>query len=168
MNRLRGLQRLAQSARRTRIMGQQHDLLGAIAPFVGYQLRRASGAFAGDFAAAFEGSGMRQGLIAILSIVAANPGTNQGAVGRALGIKSANMVSLIGELVDSGMIERAADPRNRRAFLLKITPRGSASLDASLARIAAHERRMMRGFSATEQATLRDLLARIEPHEGHG
>lgn len=143
-------------------MSQEQNEIGVLGPLVGYHLRRASGVFAGDFAAAMEGTGMRQVLLGILSVVSGSPGINQGAVGRVLGIKRANMVSLINELVDAGLIAREVDPGDRRAFSLSITSGGQAVLDACLVRIEAHEARMLAGFSAAEKATLLDLLGRIE------
>lgn len=143
-------------------MTREQNTVGALGPLVGYHLRRAFGAFAGDFAAAMEGTGMRQVLVGILAVVSSQPGINQGAVGRVLGIKRANMVSLINELVDAGLIARAVDPTDRRAFSLEITDAGQAMLQDCMTRIAEHERRMLAGFSEAEKAMLLELLARIE------
>lgn len=149
-------------------MTKQADTPGFVSvltPLVGYHLRRASAVFAADFSVAVEGTGMRQVLMGILAIVDASPGINQGAVGRLLGIKRANMVSLITELVDAGWIVRDIDPADRRAFALGITPGGTALMTECLRRIEAHERRLLAGFSDDEKATLLDLLGRIERRE---
>lgn len=147
-------------------MSGDHNNVGALGPLVGYHLRRAFGAFAGDFAAAMEGTGMRQVLVGILAVVSGSPGINQGAVGRVLGIKRANMVSLINELVDAGLLIREVDPGDRRAFSLSINDAGRAMLADCLARIEAHEQRMLAGFTDAEKATLLDLLGRIERRDG--
>ncbi len=147
------------------IMAEEQNVVGALGPLVGYHLRRASAAFAGDFAAAVSGTGMRQVLVGILAVVAGSPRINQGAVGRVLGIKRANMVSLINELVDSGLITREVDPGDRRAFALNMTDAGSAMLTHCLERIEAHERKMMAAFTEEERSTLLDLLGRIEKRE---
>ncbi|WP_084581065.1 MarR family winged helix-turn-helix transcriptional regulator [Sphingomonas azotifigens] len=136
--------------------------LGALAPLVGYHLRRASSAFAADFSAAMEGSGLRQVPFAVLSIVAANPGINQGAAGRMLGIKRANMVALINDLVDKQLVERGVDASDRRAFALTVTKAGTAALADAVARIEAHEHRMLDDLSIEERTLLLDLLGRIE------
>ena len=143
-------------------MSGDQNSVGALGPLVGYHLRRAFGAFAADFAAAVEGTGMRQVLVGILAVVSGSPGINQGAVGRVLGIKRANMVSLINELVDAGLLDREVDPGDRRAFSLNINDAGRAMLADCLARIEAHERKMLAGFTEAERATLLDLLGRIE------
>lgn len=143
-------------------MTGEQEQVGALGPLVGYHLRRAFGAFAADFASAMEGTGMRQVLVGILAVVSGSPGINQGAVGRVLGIKRANMVSLINELVDMRLIERVVDPGDRRAFALTLTDAGARMLADCLARIEAHERAMLAGFSDAERATLLELLGRIE------
>lgn len=135
---------------------------GALDRIAGYHLRRAFGAMAADFATAMEGTGLRQVLVAILAVVSKNPGTNQGMVGKVLGIKRANMVSLINELVDRALLSRIVDPQDRRAFSLTLTPDGAALLSEGLARIRAHEDRMLAGFTESEKAVLIDLLKRIE------
>ncbi|WP_343527008.1 MarR family transcriptional regulator [Sphingomonas sp.] len=129
---------------------------------VGYRLRRASAVFATDFAITLDGTGIRQIPLGILSVVADNPGINQGAVGRLLGIKRANMVPLINELIENGLILRETDPADRRAFTLTMSSEGAAMLDDCLYRIEEHEERLLAGFTKAEKAMLIDLLERIE------
>ena len=139
--------------------------LGVLDELVGYHMRRASSVVANDFSRATAGTGMRQVLFGILSIIAANPGINQGNVGRALGIQRANMVSLVNELVDSGLVLRAVATDDRRAFALSLTTAGAAMVETCLERIRAHEDRVLAGLSADERATLVTLLGRIEAKE---
>jgi DNA-binding MarR family transcriptional regulator len=139
--------------------------LGPLEDFVGYHLRRASHLFGSDFARAVEGTGMRQVLFGILSVVSANPGINQGEVGRALGIKRANMVSLITELVDLGLLDRQADTDDRRAFALTLTGKGTDVIADCLERLNAHEMRLTTGFAPGDRTALIDLLRRLEALE---
>jgi len=136
--------------------------LGVLDELIGYHLRRASAVLATDFARMLEGTDMRQVLFGILSIVRENPGINQGAVGRTLGIQRANMVGPVNDLAERGLIERKADKEDRRAFSLALTPKGEALFDDVLARIRAHEEAMLADLSTAERATLIDLLGRIE------
>jgi len=142
-------------------MSRKPLAIGKLSSLLGYHLRRASGAFALDFQEAVSGTGMRQVLFGILAVIDANPGINQGAVGTALGIKRANMVSLINELVDSGLLARVVAAEDRRAFSLTLTEAGHAMLDDCAARIARHEAGMLAEFTADERRTLLQLLARI-------
>ncbi|MCW3848630.1 MarR family transcriptional regulator [Sphingomonas sp. LB-2] len=143
-------------------MSRARIKIGALEPLAGYHLRRASAAFAVDFTIAMEGTGLRQVTFAVLSIVAANPGINQGTVGHILGIKRANMVALINELIEKGLIDRLTDPRDRRAFALRTTASGENAMRDATARIHAHEERMLAGFSEADKAALLTLLERIE------
>lgn len=139
--------------------------LGVLTELAGYHLRRASGAFAADFSRVLAGTGMRQVLFGILSVVDANPGINQGAAGRMLGIQRANMVALINELVDKDWIERKVAADDRRAFALTMAPAGSAKLAECLARIRAHEEEMLSDLSAADRTRLITLLGKIEAKE---
>lgn len=108
---------------------------------------------------------MRQVLLGILSVIAARPAINQGSVGRLLGIQRANMVSLVTELVERGLVRRELSIDDRRAFALTLTGEGEALLADCLDRIHRQEAAMLEGFSNAERATLLALLSRIEAQE---
>lgn len=135
--------------------------LGALSELAGYHLRRASGVFAADFTRVLEGTGMRQVLLGILAVVDANPRVSQGVAGKLLGIQRANMVVLINDLVDRGLVAREASMQDRRAFELSTTAAGRALLAQCLERIAEHEARLLGVLSAAEREILLDLLSRI-------
>lgn len=137
-------------------------VLGVLDELTGYHLRRASAAFAVNFSRALAGTGMRQVLFGILAVVSANARINQGAVGRVLGIQRANMVALINELVDEGLIERHVSKEDRRAFALSLTKAGEAKLAQCLKKIRAHEEEMLADLVDGDRATLITLLTRIE------
>lgn len=132
---------------------------------IGYYIRRADSVASADFAQALEGTGTRQVLFAVTAIVAANGGINQGAVGKELGVKRANMVALVNELVDMGVIDRRAAPGDRRAFALHLTPEGRRRFDEWSRLVVAHEEALFKNFSPAERALLIELLARLaKPH----
>lgn len=139
--------------------------LGVLDELIGYHMRRASSVFANDFARAVVGTGMRQVLFGILSIIEANPHINQGNVGRALGIQRANMVSLVNELVDSGLVRRETAADDRRAFALTLTPSGEVMVATCLERIHVHEAKVLADLTADERTLLVAMLGRIEAHE---
>lgn len=146
-------------------MTDDTNSLGVLAGLIGYHMRRASAVMAADFARALEGTGIRQVLFGILSIVDANPGINQGTVGRMLGIQRANMVAPVNELAERGWIDRQVDPADRRAFILALTEAGQAMFRQALARIHAHEAKVLSDLDAADRQRLMDLLARIEARE---
>ena len=140
--------------------------LSVLDTLVGYHLRRTSSRFAADFADALGDLGMRQVLFGILSTLRDNPGINQGAAGRVLGIQRPNMVSLVNDLVERGFVERRVARDDRRAFELRLTPAGERQIDLALARIRQHEDDLLRSLTAAERGTLIDLLSRIEASSG--
>lgn len=138
-----------------------HGGIGIFSPLIGYELRRAYGAFLGDFTEEMKGTGMRQVLLGILAIVASQPDIRQGVVGRILGVKRANMVSLVNELVSAGLLHREVDARDRRAILLNLTKKGDAKLAKCQTLILDHEAQMLADFTADEIIELHNLLRRI-------
>jgi DNA-binding MarR family transcriptional regulator len=128
---------------------------------VGYGLRRASNAVMADFMAAVGELGLRPALFAMLAVARENPGINQSALGRALGIQRTNLAPLIAELAARTLIERRPAAGDRRAVAVHLTDAGEALLDEAARRVRAHEARLLDGLSAAENETLRELLSRI-------
>lgn len=139
---------------------------GPLDGFVGYHLRRASSVVAADFTKVMATTGVRQVPFAILSVIAANPTIHQGGVASALGIKRANMVVLINELVQAGMVRRETSAADGRYFCLHLTEHGTAVFDEAVERIRVHEDRLLGGLTADERTSLIELLGRIEAQSG--
>jgi DNA-binding MarR family transcriptional regulator len=135
--------------------------LGDLDGLIGYHLRRANHVFSTDFARVLEGRGMRQVLFGILSMLSTNPGLHQGAVGRSLGIQRANMVALVNELAEAGLVERRTSPEDRRAFALFLTPAGQVAFEQCRVRLFEHEDALLAGFSQAERQMLLELLRRF-------
>ena len=108
-----------------------------VGDLVGYHVRRASAALASDYSRTVETARVRQVLLGILSVIAANPGINQRSVGRALGIQRTNLVALTNEVVDRGWVERSVDRDDRRAFVMNLTEAGHVALANTLGLIRA-------------------------------
>lgn len=142
-------------------MRKRKHQLGSLETLSGFHMRRAYGVFRRDFDRAVDGMGIRQVSLGVLSVIAANPGIQQGAVGNLLDIQRANMVSLVGELVEAGLVHRGDDPHDRRAIALSLTPKGEALLNVALTRIDSHEAKLLNGFTQQERKQLADLLNRI-------
>jgi DNA-binding MarR family transcriptional regulator len=128
---------------------------------LGYCLRRANNTFMADFAASVGDLDLRPALFALLAVVRDNPGINQTALGRSLGIQRANLVPLVNELTTRDLVRRQPHPRDRRAFALSLTRPGEELLADAERRIRAHEERMLAGLTERERETLRELLNRI-------
>lgn len=96
-----------------------------------------------------------------LSIVAANPGIDQSALARELGIDRANVADVVARLSANGHIERRASARDRRAKSILITPEGKAHLKEANNRFGKVHRRLLDPLSGEERAVFLDLLMRL-------
>lgn len=135
--------------------------LGPLQKIIGYHFRRTWNVLRKDFEASLRDLGVRQAQIGILSVIHANPGINQGVVGKMLDIQRANMVALIGELADIGWVVRGDDPSDRRAIALSLTPGGEKLLSEALQRIDNHERELFSVLDESERENLLEMLKRI-------
>jgi DNA-binding MarR family transcriptional regulator len=128
---------------------------------IGYVVRRAQVAIFQHIIRAMEPLNVRPGQFSVLTLVGANPGIRQTAISDALGIRRANLVTLINELEQRGWIQRAAVAGDRRAQGLRLTAKGRLTLKHLKSLAARHERRVTRAISAREKRDLMRLLTRI-------
>jgi DNA-binding MarR family transcriptional regulator len=90
-----------------------------------------------------------------------NPGLRSSHVAEALGIKRTNFVPLLDELERRGLVGRHRDPRDGRAFTLRLTPEGEALLRRATRRVQAHERRVAERLEPGGAAHLLRLLGQV-------
>ena len=95
----------------------------------------------------------------ILILVGANPGCIQSELGRALGIKRANMVPLIAGLTAQNYLEKS--PVDGRSFALSLTPRGEEARARVDGIMDAHEAGFARLLADVDQQQLRAALSLI-------
>lgn len=137
------------------------DNLGPVSRLVGYHLRRTSSLIRKDFKRVVGDFGIHQVSFGVLSVISANPGIRQGEIGRMLDIQRANMVTMIGELSEAGLVDRGTDCTDRRAVLLSLTERGKHMLADVTKLIEAHEAALLGGLSPAEIGALLAMLVRI-------
>ena len=135
--------------------------LGVLETTVGYHMYRAVMTLA-EYRRAGRHKGLRQWTFGILAVVAANPGINQTSIGNALGIERANMVPLIDELVETGLLKRGTTLKDRRSRALKLTPSGQKKLAAILTDIRKIEAAILSSLSEGERRILIEILPRIQ------
>jgi DNA-binding MarR family transcriptional regulator len=140
-----------------------HPLLKAagLADRFGFHLRLAQAAAWSDLVAALQPFGLRPSGYSVLLILRAAPGSRQQDIGAALGIQRPNLVTMIDGLEKRGLIRRAVDPADRRAYALSLTDEGARLLDAADIAHAAHEARIAERLGAAEAAALLPALRRI-------
>ena len=80
---------------------------------------------------------------------------------RALMLSPAGMTSRLDRLEGQGLIERRADPGDRRSMLAALTEKGRAAVDAAVGHHVANEARLLAPLSAAEQETLDRLMRKL-------
>lgn len=76
-------------------------------------------------------------------------------------VTSGAMSNRLERLAADGLIERIPDPKDGRSMLVRLTPRGSAALDAALADHLANEHQMLEAFSPDDPVQLAGLLRHL-------
>jgi DNA-binding MarR family transcriptional regulator len=91
-------------------------------------------------------------------------GLKMGELSRRMMVTGGNVTGITDMLEKEGLVERAADPADRRAWLVRLTPAGRRAFAAMA---EEHERWIVESFrelSGREMATVAALLARLKTH----
>jgi DNA-binding MarR family transcriptional regulator len=87
------------------------------------------------------------------------PLTQQG-LAEVLSLDPSNVVGLLNELEEPGLIIRRRDPADRRRHIVEISGAGEVELAAAYLRLASVEENLLAALSVEERATLHHLLVR--------
>jgi DNA-binding MarR family transcriptional regulator len=138
--------------------------LGTLETLLGYNLRRAQLVVFQNFALTMQEFALSPGQLGVLFLVEANPGLNQTALGRALGIERSSVVAVLDRLERRDLLRRTKP--DRRSHALYLTDAGHKMLRDIRPKLEAHERVIAAGLSAEERATLIQLLRRVGAPRG--
>jgi DNA-binding MarR family transcriptional regulator len=143
--------------------GGDGSRLGAseLADSLGFLLRLANGVAQGELGQRFEALGMRQSLYSVLLIIAENPGLKQQEVGQTLSIQQPNLVSLINELAEEGLVQRTVNADDRRSYSLHLTPAGKQRLAQANRAHGENERALAEAVAPLTVEQFRAALLRI-------
>jgi len=98
---------------------------------------------------------------AILAVLDEGSLATQGAIADTLGYDKGQLVGLLDELEDAGLVERRRDPDDRRRQLVRMTATGRKTLE-SLRRLSSQlEAAFFAPLSDEERAQLHTLLLRL-------
>ena len=118
--------------------------------------------------AAYEQAGLRPYHHAVLAVVDEGPPETQGAIADALGYDRGQLVGLLDELEERGLVERRRDPDDRRRHTVRITPDGKRALAKLRALADQLENDFLASLDENERAQLWRLLRRLaEQHLPH-
>ncbi|HEX2341845.1 MAG TPA: MarR family transcriptional regulator [Vicinamibacterales bacterium] len=102
----------------------------------------------------------------ILRFVNMSGGISQQALAGNLRILPSRLVVLIDQLEERGLVERRADPADRRSYALHLTDKGREAMKA-IGRVARdHQDALLASLSAEERDRLASLLRRVADQQG--
>src|SRR2546421_971690 len=111
--------------------------------------------------AAYEGTGLHPYHYAILVVLGEGSRETQGAIADALGYDHGQLVGLLDELEERGLVERRRDPKDRRRHIVRLTPDGKRAL-AKLRTLADQaDNDFLASLDEDERAQLHALLRRL-------
>jgi DNA-binding MarR family transcriptional regulator len=110
---------------------------------------------------AYEEIGLHPYHYAILLVLAEGSRETQGSIADALGYDRGQLVGLLDELEEHGLVERRRDPNDRRRHLVRLTPEGKRTLRRLQALAREMDDDFLAPLSDEERATLHALLFRL-------
>lgn len=131
---------------------------------VGFLLSQFGTVVAHQFRDLIEKTGLDPREFALLRVIAVFDGPTQHTVGEALEIPASSLVGVIDHLESGGLVERRTSPLDRRARTLHLTDDGRRALAAAVELAMAYEGHLCSDLSATERASLLELLSRVGVH----
>jgi DNA-binding MarR family transcriptional regulator len=113
---------------------------------------------------AFDEAGLHPYHHAILAVLDEGSRETQGAIADALGYDKGQLVGLLDELEDAGLVSRQRDQADRRRQIVQMTPAGRKTLD-KLRRVAARvEDEFLSALSEKEREQFHALLLKLAEH----
>lgn len=98
--------------------------------------------------------------LVVFELVEAGP-LRLGALAERVGATDPTTSRAVDGLVSAGLVERRADPGDRRAVLHEVTPRGKARAEQRRKEVAAVLERALAGFLPAEAGRLVELLTKL-------
>ena len=121
---------------------------------------------AGLFAERLAPLGLEPRHVGMLTQLAANEGKAQQAIGELIGLNPTQMVFLVDELEQRGLVERRRNPADRRSYSLYLTEPGRAMLAAVQDAALAHQDSLGGSLTSDEREQLTALLRRVAAGQG--
>jgi len=115
---------------------------------------------------AYEQTGLHPYHHGILTVLGDRSSETQGAIADALGYDRGQLVGMLDELEERGLVERRRDPNDRRRHIVSLTADGEKTLRRLRALSAEIEDEFLSPLSNEERANLHALLYRLaEKHD---
>jgi len=95
-----------------------------------------------------------------LTVLERHPGITSAELARNSFVRAQSMAEMVTYLLGRGLVTRERDPKNRKQYLLTLTPEGQRVLADLYDAVADVESRMLDGFDAGQTEILRTYLTR--------
>ncbi|MCK9511822.1 MAG: MarR family transcriptional regulator [Pigmentiphaga sp.] len=135
--------------------------LGILPTLVGRQLRLAQLMAFKGFVVKVEGVSFSPGSFEVLELLSQNPGVGQNRLATAIGLDKSTLVPIIARLESLELVERRPSEADKRAYELRITPKGRRQLIALREYVLEREAGITAGMTSGEIQTLRALLDKV-------
>jgi DNA-binding MarR family transcriptional regulator len=110
--------------------------------------------------AAMAPGGLRPRHLIAMRLLSEQGPTGQHGLTEALCLDPSNVVGLLNELEERGLITRRRDPADRRRHIVELSPTGEEELRLAHVRFSHVEDDVLRALTPEERDTLRGLLVR--------
>lgn len=137
------------------------ELVGTPARSVGFTLSSLGLAVSREFRETLQPLRMEPREFAMLRTIAPAEGLAQQALAERLHIPASRMVAFVDELEKRGLLERRANPKDRRTRALYLTEKGKRLLESAFKLASELEQRLCGQLDGAEREQLLALLRRI-------
>ena len=120
------------------------------------------------FAARLAEVDLQPPLFRVLNLVDAAEGRSQQEIAKAVQAPPSRMVGFVDELEQRGLVERRADPRDRRVRALYLTAAGREPLARGREVAREHEQELTQGLGEGERERLVELLGKVVEEQAIG
>jgi DNA-binding MarR family transcriptional regulator len=136
---------------------QSYDLESSIG-FLVYKVHQRA---AGEFRHVLEPMGLTPPQFGVLALLYGRGSQRQATLCERGAIDPNTMVGIVDRLESAGLVARSRDPQDRRAYLVRITPKGRRTFENCIPLRNRAANRSWATLSPIEQNHLRDLLRKV-------
>jgi DNA-binding MarR family transcriptional regulator len=128
---------------------------------IGFLVYKVHQRAAAEFRRVLERMGLTPPQFGVLALLYGRRGQRQATLSERGAIDPNTMVGIVDRLEAAGLVERRRDPKDRRAYLVRITPKGRRTFENCIPLRNQAASRSWAALSPAEQNQLRDLLRKV-------
>ena len=157
---------MSTTAPQTPALSVEHRLPGELVASTSFLLKRLGFAAKDRTMAAYEETGLHPYHYGVMLVLDEGSRETQGSIADALGYDRGQLVGLLDELEEQGLVERKRDPNDRRRHIVTLTYEGKKSLRRLRTVAKQLEDDFLAPLSDDDRVALHGLLLRLaEVHE---